>query len=78
MYIYIFKCIEYLRGDTIKLVTLVVLFVHINIKSHDELVSLSLCRDPTTTSLLSSLRPLLVYSLPLPLSSPYCYLLNIH
>lgn len=51
-------------------------FFYVNTNSHDELMSL--CGDTTTTSPLSSLPPLLVYSLPLPLSSPYCYLVKIY
>lgn len=71
-------CIEHLGENAIKLTMF--LLLHVNIKSHDELMSLSLCRDPHhhLPTVIVTPPPLLVYSLPLPLSSPYCYLLNIH
>lgn len=52
----------------------------LSVKCHDERLSLSLFRDPHRHHLLNVIFPptLFVYSLSLPLSSLYCFMLNIH
>lgn len=68
----IIKMLQRLRA-LINLTMLVVLLFHVNIESHDTLMSLSRRRAAPSSSLSSSVPSHLVYSLPLPLSSLFLF-----